>query len=278
MNMTRGALIIDSNCFKHLEKATTQDSFRRILNEKNLEFWPTALNAFELAKTRTDSVRERLLKIISSLSQESLLLPAPHSILRRVALAGLRGDTGFQTEASGLEWLLEDASEITPEVIDQAQDFSNNIDASFELAHVEMRSFLEKNYNQTEIMETWPSASAFLDSQWMRPEQLDTIIQGIWKNLQLPDTAPIDFVLSMKAWRLYLEGLGAIIYRRAVSHEQGKLVQINDISQLVYLSGRQPSILVTQDKGFLQTVQDVIAGRHNEIRVLHWSDFIKCLL
>ena len=274
--MLRGAVIIDSNCFKRLEEPTIQDNFRRIINAKNLEFWPTALNALELAKTRTNAVRERLLRIISALSQGSLLLPAPHSILSRIALAGLRGETDFfQTEASGLEWLLEDAKDLTPEVIDQAQDLSQKIDAGFEQSHAEMRSFLKKNYKQTLIKETWPSARAFLDSIWMRPEQLGTIIQGIWKILDLPGTAPIDFVLSMTAWRLYLEGLGATIYRRAISSEQGKVVQMSDLSQLVYLAGRHRSLLITEDIPFLQTVRDVVEGQHRDISVICWEDFMK---
>jgi hypothetical protein len=273
--MSSGALIIDSNCFRRLEEPTIQESFRRILNAKNLEFWPTALNAFELAKTRTSAIRERLLRIISALCQGSLLLPTPPSILRRIALAGLRGERGFQTEASGLEWLLEDARDLTPEIIDQAQVLCRRIDASFEDLHAEMRSYLKENCNGKVIKEIWPSARDFLDSQWMHNEQLDTIIHGIWRNLELPGTAPIDFVLSMKAWRLYLEGLGAAIYRRAISSEQGKMVQLSDLSQLVYLAGRQRSLLITEDIGFLHTVRDVVDGRHRDVSVISWEDFIK---
>lgn len=274
--MLSGAVIIDSNCFKRLEEPAIQDSFRRIINAKNLEFWPTALNALELAKTRSNAVRERLLRIISALSQGSLLLPTPHSILSKIALAGLKGETEFfQTEASGLEWLLEDAKDLTPEVIYQVQDRSQKIDAGFEHLHAEMRSFLKKNYKQTLIQEIWPSSRAFLDSMWMRPEQLSTIIQGIWKTLELPGTAPIDFVLSMKAWRLYLEGLGATVYRRAFSSEQGKVVQMSDLSQLVYLAGRHRSLLITEDIPFLQTVRDVVEGQHRDISVICWEDFMK---
>jgi len=273
--MCSGAIILDSNCFKHLEETAIQDKISAILEELDFEIWPSALNVFELSKTRNDAVRKRLLRIVPALCRGRFLLPHPQSILHRVACAALNGESRFQTSASGLEWLLEDDSFLTPELINQTQDLSKKMNTSFERLHSRAREVLSKRFNPGEIRKRWPSAKVFLDSQWMRPAQLDTFIQNIWKSLDLPGVAPIPLILSLEAWRLYLEGLGAAIYQRAISLRLSKKVQMSDISQLVYLAGRQRSLLVTEDIGFIEVAREVIEGRYRDKQILCWEDFLR---
>lgn len=269
-----GALILDANCIPKMESSAIQEKVNASIRSANLELWPTALNFVELAKTRNAEVRRRLLKTLSSLAGRTSLLPHPVSLLSAVTNDILQGGSGFIAEASGLEGLMLNPDRLDEGTVQRAQELASQSDRKLLEEHSRGRPIIQNILRGAGLHDRWPTVVTFLDDFWMEPARIAPFAHSLWRAHKIPGEPPWPLLLSIEAWRLYLEGLGVLVYRAAFAREQGRQVQVSDLSQLVYLAVRRKRILVTIDQPFLEAASEVVHGRYQNARVLHWEEFI----
>jgi len=267
-------LILDANCFKHLEDPGVAARVSRSLRVTRFTLWPTALNALELAKSRNAAVRRRALDAAARFLGDRPLLPLPNDVLRGAGEATARGERSFQFGESGFEWLLLRPEDITPKDITEIEATLHPLEATLGAAFTKGRPEIRAFLNTHGLKAEWASTQEFLDRQWYRRSQLDTLIEGAWTQLGLGGAAPVDALLENEAWRLHLGAFGATLFGRVIANEQMKSVHAWDIAQLVYLSASFRRIFVTEDQAFLHVAQAVLHARHPNARALHWKDFL----
>jgi hypothetical protein len=154
-----------------------------------------------------------------------------------------------------------------------ANELMDNMQEPWERAHEAARKEIQKRLKAIGG-DPWGSIPAFLDQQWTRVGQLDAFFDLEWKHLGLPGAAPHEALLDSPAWRLYFEGIGAIVYERAFAKEMPKRVDMPDVMLLTYLGGSTPRIIVTEDKGLQRVASAVLLGRYAGARVMCPNELI----
>jgi hypothetical protein len=267
-------LVLDANCFKFLEDNDVRCRVRRSLRAVGLTLWPTALNILELAKNRNLDTRKRVLDVAAECLDGRYLLPLPDQILVRMGKAVARGDTSFNFNASGFEWMLADPDEITPEHVATIEAALKPADDSLAQAFENARPGIQRSLKDHDLHEEWASAADFLDRYWSLPEQRDSLVLREWERLGLPGIAPVEILKENEVWRLHFEGFGAAMFGRVIAREQIPMVQAHDISQLTYLATWHQRVFVSNDNACLDVARNVVHGRYANARVLSWIEFL----
>lgn len=269
-----GAVILDTNAIKWLETEGARQRLRASLRAADLALWPSALNALEAVATENPRVRVRLLDTLRELSPSQHLLPLPTDLLRRVGESILAGDGGFVTPESGLEWLVHEPERITDEQVPQAGEIAAHSQHVWDEGHRKARRRVREILRAEGRRDPWGDVPSFLEQVWMRPQQLDTFIEGMWREMNLPAPAPLAALLENEAWRLYLEGFGATVYEHCVPSQVPKPAHVADVVQLVYLAGASRRVFVTEEKPLTRVAMAVLPRRHALSRVMHPRDLL----
>lgn len=270
--MQPGILILDSNCYRHLRDRAVLERLVGSLSAAGLELWATGLNALEVSQNPHPINRERDLATIRELTVGRVLLPLPETLLRRSAEAITAGRSGFWTGPSGIEGLLEGDAHLRLEVQSTVRKWLDDLDSGFEAMHTRARPVLQDALKKKGLREAWPTIPAFLDEYWMRVALHDDTLDGWWRRFGLTPPAPYERVLSDPVWRAFLELEGVGVYERAVLTKQPKQVHFSDLVQLLYLTGTQRRVLVTNDTGLLRAGRAVFIGRYRGVRVMSWPE------
>jgi hypothetical protein len=239
-----------------------------------MEIRPTALNVLQLAFSPATAARNARLGAVRDFARGRPLLPWPYDLLKEVGRAIVEGRPGFFTQQSGLEWVAQDLPPATDPGVVEAQRVLKAMDAAFDEAHANNRAMVRDFLKARGLSARWTSAPQFLEDQWTRVDQVDTLAEGMWRALRLPGAAPVAEMLTSEAWRLLLEAFGAAVFGRVVASQQTRRVQLSDYLQLVYLGGTPRRILVSDDKAFVSIASAVVNGRYAGAYLYSWSDFI----
>lgn len=267
-------IVFDTNSLKYLESLKDWTRVANGLRAARLEVRLSAVNVLEIVKTENARVRSRLLGTVATVLGGSHILPEPSTLLRLTAESLMEGKSGFFAPPSGLEWLVREPERIEAKHIEDARRTIAANDAVWEEAHREARKQLRRRVRAEHGHDPWGSVEAFLDQQWSRVDQLDTLMQSTWRTLGLPGDAPVRILLANEVWRMYFEALGAIIYERTIPSQLPRPAHMSDVFQLVYLSGAARRLLVTEDQGFARLASAVLLGRYPLSRVLLPSDLL----
>lgn len=233
------------------------------------------MNVLEVVKTKNSSVRARLLTTIAELAGGRPLLPWPHELLRQVGEAVAEGKDGTKVGDRRLQWLLEEPDSISESEIENVRVFLQDREEDFTAMHRRARRVLRPLLREHGALDQWESVGEFLESVWNDPDHLDDYLIALWGALECPGQAPVEELREVGAWRLFLEGVGAAAFERAVRAQMPKRVQEADLLQLVYLGGTQRRILVTNDRRFRELASSVLHGRHNLARVVSANKFLR---
>jgi hypothetical protein len=263
-----GAVIVDTNVLKYLEDDDTRERVVRSLAVADLRIWPSAMNALEVVRHENPRARGRLLRSIRELIPKQFLLPMPLSLLKSSAEALLRGQKGFTTGPSHLEWLVREPERIEERHVLNAGRILDDSQRTWDEAHRAGRKAVRALLKSKGVRDPWGSAAEFLDRQWTTRAHLDSYIEAFWRELKLEGDPPIDLLLSHELWRLYFEGLGATVYERTVLNQSPKPAHSADVIQLVYMAGTPKRLLVTEDQGLTRLAQSVLLRRYPMTRIL----------
>ena len=269
-NRESGLVVLDTNCFKYLDDVAERTRILRSLRAVDLTIWPSALNVVQLASWRNVARRNARFATLKNIAGNRPLLPWPYDILKRVGEAIQSGEPGFRTGQSGVEWVVDQLPLPSDPKVVQALKTLKAMDQAFDQAHTTARPKLQAMVKKGS---PWKSPAEFLDNQWTRPEQVDTLIEIIWKQLQLSGAPPVTELLESESWRLLIDGFGVSIYLRSVLKQQAPFVELTDMVQLVYLGGRPRRILVSEDKDFVAAASAVVNHRYPGAYVYGWKDF-----
>lgn len=270
-----GIAIIDTNCLKFLESPEERRLVTASLATADFDLWPTAINAVEAAKTKNLDVRGRVLRVLDALAEGKGRLPLPKQLLQRATDAIRDGYDGFPGPIDLLR--LKDRTSLTPKFCAAAQDWSDTLEQRFNASHDTARPRVQALIKAKPDQAPWATASTFLDQFWTTASQQDTLLQEFWQSFGHTGQAPIDKMLEHPVWRMFLDLEGVAVFERAIEHEQPKRVDCADLLQLLYLTLRPRSVLVTADGPLFRAATAVLDGRYSQAQVLTWDEFRRCV-
>jgi hypothetical protein len=260
MPHSRGIVVVDTNCIRHFEDERIEAQIRASLEAADFEIWPSAINVLEVLQYKNVGRRERLLRVLSQLSEGRGVLPLPMQILRASGQALARGLPGFETGMSGLEeMLVHDPSNVDPALQAKSEEFLARLESNLDEAHAKTRPLVRKLLSASGA--GWASLPNFLDEVWTRVEFQDLHLQRLWKSLDLPGDAPLTELLQCPPWKLLLDAHGAAAFERDIVLEQPKRVHHADLLQLVYAAGYK-RILLTDEEPLTRVATGVLVGRY----------------
>lgn len=266
--MNAGLVVLDASSIKHLEADEARSNLHASLRANWLELWPSVMNVLEVVKTRNPRVRTRLLRTIAELAADRPLLPWPHELLRQVGAAVAEGRRETRVGERRLQRLLKEPDSISESEVENVRRFLQEREQDFTSMHQRARRVLRPILRQHGALDRWGSVGNFLDSVWNDPDHLDDYLVSLWDALQCPGQAPVEELRKVDGWKLFLEGVGAAAFERAVRGKTPKRVQEADLLQLVYLGGSHRRILVTNDRRFRELASSMLHGRHTLARVI----------
>jgi hypothetical protein len=271
--MNRGIVVLDTNALKWFVKPESRRRLERSLTVAGLSLRISAINVLEILKTDNPLVRGRLLETTLELIGDGYIIPGPERLLKASAQALLAGMAEFRAPESRLEWIVRSPGRIKERNRIAAKRLLAHQESVWEASHAKARRIVRGIVKKNHGRDPWGSVARFLDEQWSRPEQLDEFLIAMWKQLDLSGDAPVRKLLDFETWRIYFEAQGAVIYERAVAAQTTRPAQMTDVKQLVYLSGAQRRILVTDDGPFRRVAHAVLARRYTGSRILTPSQF-----
>lgn len=248
-------------------------TIKRSLRTVGLEVAASAVNIVQLAATPRISEREARFAALQDLTEGRPALPWPWDLLRLLGETVQRGGRGLYLPASGGEWVLTTPPRPDDPRVTQSRSQLEQMDATFEKSVGKSRSPIRGWLRANGIDNRWSSIAEFLDSQWTRLEQVDTLIERIWTQLGLVGSAPSN-LLQCDSWRLLIEAFGSAAFDRAIARNQGRTVQLSDYLQLTYLGGTPRAMLISEDVPFVRVGAALVNGRYPGAHVTTWADFI----
>jgi hypothetical protein len=272
--MQPGTVILDTNALRHFAASATRERVRRSLRASDLMIWPSALNVLEILKHDNPAAQATLLDVVDALAEGRPLLPTPTDFLKQVGAAIAAGAPGVELQASGVDWCLRDRHRLKLDHRAAAKAMLDDTQQRWTGSHRAARLAIRPLLKAAGDRDPWGSIPAFLDRQWMRLEQLDTLLAGVWRSFELPEPVPYAALLADETWRLHFEGSGATVYEQAVLPQAPKPAHAADVAQLIYLSGAARRVLVTDDKGLQRVARAVLEGRHAGSRVMSTAEFL----
>lgn len=278
MKPASGIILIDTDCLKYLEDRTERRLVSSSAAVADFEVWPSGINVLEAGQNKSPAIRHRALQVVAALAEGRGLLPLPEQLLYRSGRAIVDGEPGFFTGTSGLEEVLDDPGNVQEGVRAAFQQFMDELESGFDKLHDQARPLLQRFLRERSLLNVWSTVTEFLDHQWMRLAQLDTLIDGLWARLGLPGSAPRDKLLASPVWRLFFELEGVAIFERSMVNEQPRRVHHADLLQVLCSAGASKRVIVTNDQGLRRAASAVLVGRYPLSRVMSWAEFRGCHL
>ena len=241
----------------------------------HLRVWPSKINSIEVIKDPSPGRRLLLGRAIAEWCGSSALLPWPPQILQLAGHAALRGENNCEIPKE-MQQVLVPTEEDSREDQNRAQLWVRESEDAFDRAHGEVRQELQDILKEKGLHGQWPTAAAFLDEEWSKPENQQHFTQLFWTHFDLPGEPPANLFALSEAWRIFMDAFGASVYDRAVAKEQKRNPPgVMDLLQVVYLSMHTAArILVTNDKGLATTATAILSGRYPNVRVMDAESFL----
>lgn len=278
MSQQPGIAIIDSNCLHRIVDPLLRDRVRSSLATAGFEVYPSVINAIEAAQAYPSALRNDLLGVVASLAEGKGLLPQVGDMLKRSGEALAAGETGFWSGRSGLEEaLLDEPGLVTDEQAEELAQFMKMKESRFNEMHERARPKVRSFVKGKQGFEALIDAVAFIDQIWMTPSQQGDLLADLWSHLGLKGNAPVDALLAHPIWKAWLELEGIAVFERAISLEQPKRVDQNDLLLAVNLSLGPRRLLISDDRALRRAAGIVFVGRYPQSRVVSWAEFEKIL-
>jgi len=275
MIKTSAIVVLDATFLRHLVDPSSVEALRKASRAWALEPWPSVVNVLETLKHPIRDVRERLIAAIADWSGSRPLLPWPPALMKLAGEAALEGESEFVVKATDLDYLVANRQALD-EDREKAVAFLGSIDETFTETHLAARPEARAVLKRDGLVDEWPTAAHYLDTQWNVPESRDHLVGLLWDTLGLPGKAPIEALLRSEVWRLAIEALGTAFYYRLIRKKQqpNPAGQI-DLMQLVYLSMfTRRRVLVTDDGSFAEAARAQLYGRYPNTKVLSAAELL----
>ena len=273
-----GIVIVDSNCLHRLIDVAVRERVRSSLAMADFEIFPSMINAVEAGQASSPSLRRDLLSVVAALAEGKGLLPQLNDLLKRSGTALAAGETAFWSGLSGLEEaLLDDPAAVTDEQVEELTRFTRATEARFNAMHDLARPQVQRLVKGKVGTDALSDARAFLDQVWMTVPQQGDLLSSLWAHLGLTGAAPVEVLLAHPFWRAWLELEGIAVFERAISLEQPKRVDQNDLLLAANLGLAGRRLLITDDKPLQRAASLVFVGRYPQSRVLSWEEFERTL-
>ena len=265
-----GILILDNDCYSHLEDEHARMRFRANLKTIDFVAQPTELTLVE-AGVAPAARRARVLGVMRELKGNQPLLLWPIALLKKISLAIVAGDPHLVIGASGKEWYLDDEAAIA-QLVTEVQAFRLKLEYEYSVFHAKNRARFQRELKRLGLQADFESAADFLDSVWLRSPARQEYVDATWRGLQLPGAPPMNDINRNECWRLLLDGEGLAFYERVLVKVQPKRVHRADLLQLVYLGASPRRMIATADGPFLRAANTILTGRYGNARAVNISD------
>ncbi|MGE0441554.1 MAG: hypothetical protein AB7L66_05155 [Gemmatimonadales bacterium] len=272
---TSAIVVLDATFLRHLVDPSSVEALRKASRAWALEPWPSVVNVLEALKHPNRQIRERLIVAIAGWCEFRPLLPWPPTLMKLAGESALKDRYESTIKSTDLDYLVANHRALDDDR-QKAVTFLADIDKSFADAHLASRPEVRAVLKRDGLVNAWPTAADYLDTQWNVPESRDHLIALLWSTLGLPGEPPIAALDRSEVWRLAVEALGVSFYYRMIRKEQQRnpAGQI-DLMQLVYLSMfTRRRVLVTDDGSFAEAARSQLYGRYPNTRVLTAAELL----
>jgi len=268
-----GIVILDTNCYKFLERGDVNSRVSASLRAADMRIWPSKMNSLEAVASANAQVRDRSRAIMNRVADGRVLLPFPTDHLKQIGEAIVRGDTQYTVRSQGPDEMLTDAV-LAAERQPEAETFLSGMEALFDAALSAARPEVQAALRRLGLLDSWASAADFLDGPWANPENRRAIVDQTWHTLGLPGDPPVDRLLNQETWKMAVDIDGLAMYQRTVLKKQPKRVQRRDLLQLLAMSLSHRRIIVTDDGAFLSAARALLERRYRNARAMHITELL----
>jgi hypothetical protein len=265
-------IVIDNNGIRQLANPSTQARLSSTLRMTGREFWPTAINVAEAAKSRDPAIRRRLLETLHVLAGTNHAITLPTEVLKRIAHAFAEGQKEIDYSEPSVTGFFREPESFTPDQLNLIREYLIEQEKSFLEAHDQAKEKLGPIMKEAGGRQAWPTIATFLDEVWTVSAHVDGYISALWKNWGLTGEAPVEMLLRHPAWKLFFDGWGAAFYAKTLAHPQPPWAGTADLQQLIYLGITPDGLLVSDDQGLLKLGNAALLGRYGMRQVVSLAE------
>jgi hypothetical protein len=107
---------------------------------------------------------------------------------------------------------MDDPAETEERIRKACEEYVAGIEGPFKASHAKGRARIQGILKEKKIGDVWGNPVDFIDSQWLRAELLDTLVQNLWRICGLTGSPPVHRLLEYEPWRIVLEAMGIVMY------------------------------------------------------------------